>query len=240
MFSRRVPFLAVSALIFFMLALSQTTYGLDATNENILLTVFQDGAADVEYNAAADPNAPRKTLTLIGNSHDNLLVTGHDGSPLDFSLDRNVLTVDTLGESSVTITYTSRELATLSGALWTIILNSPTSATIVLPQGTTIISVGQPPIAINECDTSPYYRCATTLTMPAGNNEISYILAVKAGDSSISSPSSQSNNRPSSTRGAGLDSLLQQQGYLPLVLVLVGVAAVVGGVAVWKKRRKGQ
>ncbi len=210
------------------------------TPESVVLTVFSDGAADVEYRVAVDQNAPRITLPLIGNNYESLIVTGGDGRPLDFRLDRNGVTVDTIGEASVTVAYTSQGLAAVSGALWTAIVDSPVAFTVIFPGGATIVSVDQPPISINLCGTG-VKACDTTLTMPAGHSEISYTLAAGINGQGTSSTPSSLNPLPrqSAAKTAGSAILFQQPGYLQLVSVLVGilvVAAIVGGV-IYRRRK---
>lgn len=221
--------------------LSLTVYGQQTvTPESVVLSVFPDGAADVEYRVAVDQNAPRITLPLIGNNYESLLVIGGDGRPLDFRIDQNAVTVDTIGEASVAVTYTSQGLAAVSGALWTVIVDSPAAFTVIFPGGATIVSVDQPPLSINLCGTGAL-ACETTLTMPAGHSEISYTLASgnNGQDTSTTPNSLNPSTLQSPAKTAGSVSLFQQPGYFQLVLVIVGiiaVAAIVGGV-IYRRRK---
>ncbi len=229
---RRCLLQAAVGFIFFILAVvSLTAYGQQTTTpESMVLTVFPDGAADVEYRVVVDQNAPRITLPLIGASYDNIIVADGDGRPLDFRLDQNNITVDTIGEAAVTVTYTTHGLTTATGALWTIALDSPVAFTVVFLGGATIVSVDQPPIGVNLCGTGAL-ACDTTLTMPAGHSEISYILAASInGQSALPLSKTTSSSSPTSSP--------QQQGSFLLIFASIGIVAVatIVGLVIHKKR----
>ena len=226
MLSRYPPWVA-GILLSLLLTASQTTYGLESvTPQSIVLTVFQDGAAVIDYRVAVDQSAPRVTFMLIGSNYDNVVVNSADGRPLDFRLDQNFITVDTVGEPSVIVTYTSLGLAKPSGALWTIVLDSPAPFRIIFPQEATIISVNQPPLDATAEETS------AALTMPTGHSEISYTLAKGASGLDTFSPAAR---QPS-----GPISLPLQQGPLQLILVLAAilVVAAIIGVNISKRRKQ--
>jgi uncharacterized membrane protein len=161
-------------IVFLVLAtFSTSTYSQEAYEPStIVLKVYEDGFVQVEYEIETDVTYPKIDASLLGKTYENIIVADQDGIPLDYTPIDEGVTIDTLGSSAVKITYFTPDLTSKSGRLWTLTVNTPIKADIILPSQATIISLNQTPIAIKTVDGQ------TLLTMPLGELEITYILEI--------------------------------------------------------------
>lgn len=163
-------------LIFLLALLLQSTNAEYAraedeyTPESLFLTVYADGMVDVEYVVTVDPLLATVTIPLPGVIYENLLVVNEMDVPLDSSILDGNLSVDTLGSWKLTFLYTTADLTSKVGRVWILQTDSPINSTVKLPADATVISFSTAPTSIWTAEGYHF------LTMPAGQQEISYII----------------------------------------------------------------
>ena len=138
----------------------------------LVFTVYADGYVAVDYAVEVDPTRARVNITLFGSLYQDLFVEDQDGLPLDYSQVDGGLTVDTLGSTSVLVSYVTPELTDKSGQIWNFTVSTPVTSNLLLPKGATIVGLNVVPLAIGSLDGRPL------ITMPIGDVEIAYTVGV--------------------------------------------------------------
>jgi uncharacterized membrane protein len=134
--------------------------------------VFPDGYVAIDYYVDVDPTKARVNVSLFGNLYLDIFVEDQDGLPLDYSSSSDGLTVDTLGSASVLISYVTADLTGKAGTTWTFKASTLINATILLPDGSTILSLNMVPRAMGSIDGG------LLITMPPGDLEIAYTIGI--------------------------------------------------------------
>jgi len=142
------------------------------TPVDLTLTAYTDGYVRVEYFVDVDPNYPRANITLFGRTYENLIIVNENGTPLDYSTREEGVVIDTLGAGKTKISYITLDLTNKSGRIWIFSVKSPINFNVILPRGSTVISLSQVPIAIKSLD-GQYL-----ITMPFGQQEIAYVIGI--------------------------------------------------------------
>ncbi len=142
------------------------------TPSELSFTVYADGYAAVDYSAYVDPTRPRVNVTLFGSLYIDILVEDQDGLLLDYSPSEGGLSIDTLGSISVLVSYFTQDLTSKSGQIWAFAVNSPVDASIILPKGSTIVSLSSVPLSMSNLGEN------LLLTMPGGEVAVSYTIGV--------------------------------------------------------------
>jgi uncharacterized membrane protein len=144
----------------------------DYTPERLFLTVYADGKVDVEYVAFVDSSLASVEIPLLGVLYENLLVVNEGGLPLDYSILDGKVVVYTLGSWKLEFSYTTPDLTSKVGRVWALRITSPIEFMVKLPADATIVALSTAPTSIGVVDGHHF------LTMPAGEQEISYIVGV--------------------------------------------------------------
>ena len=142
------------------------------TPSELSFTVYADGYAEVGYSAYVDPTRPRVNVTLFGSLYIDVLVEDQDGLLLDSSPSEEGLSIDTLGSISVLVSYFTQDLTSKSGQIWAFAVNAPVDASIILPKGSTIVSLSSVPLSMSNLGEN------LLLTMPGGEVMVSYTIGV--------------------------------------------------------------
>ncbi len=169
---QKVTIMFSITLLLFILTINPIYAEQTYTPSTLVMTFFEDGVVQVEYEIKANITYPTIDIALFGEVYENIIIVNHDGIPLDYTLIAGGIVVDTLGSSAVKITYFTSDLTTKSGRIWTLTADTPTKARIILPSEATIISLSNIPTEIKSFDGQ------TLLTMPEGRLEVTYTLAV--------------------------------------------------------------
>jgi uncharacterized membrane protein len=142
------------------------------TPSELSITVYADGYVAVDYFVDVDPTRPRVNVTLFGSLYIDILVEDQDGLLLGYSPSVGGLSIDTLGSISVLTSYFTQDLTSKSGQIWTLAVAAPVDASIILPEGSTIVSFSSLPLSMSNLGEN------LLLTMPAGEIEVSYKIGV--------------------------------------------------------------
>ncbi|MEE8354908.1 MAG: hypothetical protein V3S09_03695 [Candidatus Bathyarchaeia archaeon] len=135
-------------------------------------TVYADGYTAVDYFSDVDPTRPRVNVTLFGSLYLDVLVEDQDGLLLGYSPSEGGLSIDTLGSISVLVSYFTQDLTGKSGQIWTISVSTPVDVSIILPGGSTIVSLSSVPLSMGSLGEK------LLITMPVGEVEVSYTIGV--------------------------------------------------------------
>ncbi|HDI53046.1 MAG TPA: MarR family transcriptional regulator [Candidatus Bathyarchaeota archaeon] len=138
----------------------------------LTIRVYDDGYVAVDYVISLDPTLVEVNVTLFGLLYQDLVVEDQGGLPLNYSEFRGGIGIESLGSTSAHITYTTPDLTNKTGRLWLLSIETPISATIILPEGAAIMGLSEIPLSLTTVDGSPL------LIMPPGRVEIYYALGV--------------------------------------------------------------
>ncbi len=142
------------------------------TPESLSLQVYSDGSVDVEYVFKPDPIQAQVNVTLFGDLYQNIIIVDQDGILLDWELIPGGVQVDSLGSSSVVISYSTDSLTDKSGSQWTIGVTSPIDVLFTLPVDAVLVGLSPTPVGISFIDNQAF------ISMPAGTSQISYLLGL--------------------------------------------------------------
>ena len=134
--------------------------------------LYADGVVSIDYELETDPILARVNITLIGTTYENLIVKDNEGVLLGCRIFEGYVTVDILGSDSVHLDYSTPDLTSKIGSLWTLSFAAPINSNLQLPRGATIISLSPAPISIRTVEER------ASLTMPSGRVTVSYMLGV--------------------------------------------------------------
>ncbi|MFQ5940428.1 MAG: helix-turn-helix transcriptional regulator [Nitrososphaerales archaeon] len=161
---------ALFASVVIILSTSNLGHAQDYVLESVLVTIFADGKAFIEYRLTADETVPTLTVPLFGKIYEQLITVDKDNLLLENRIENGTLVVETFGASSIFITYTTPDLVNKIGNLWTFVLDSPIDTSIRLPNDSVIIGLNQIPTSIKLSEDQ------YILIMPEGHSEISYVI----------------------------------------------------------------
>ncbi len=164
----------LSVLILLSLIASTTlAVGQEYYSPNELsFTVYDDGYVVVDYTVDVDPTMVRVNVSIFGSLYQNMLILDQDLLILDSTPTGDGLTIDTLGAISASIWYETTDLTGKAGQIWTFAVSTPITSTILLPEGSTIISLSDVPLEMGSLDGR------VLLTMPLGDLDVSYTVGV--------------------------------------------------------------
>ena len=165
-------YIKASIILVVTLSTFNIAWAQDYTPESLLVTLFADGKAEIEYRLSTDVTIPTISVPLFGTIFEQLIVVDDENQLVDHRIEDNNLVMDTFGTSSVLITYTTSDLVNKTGRLWTFSIDSPVDISIKLPSESVIIELTQIPNSIKTSGNE------YLLVMPSGHTEISYIIGV--------------------------------------------------------------
>ncbi len=139
------------------------------TSEALTLTIYLDGFVLVKHDLIVNQTSPLINTTLLGKTHDELLIVDEQYLPLDYNLTENNVNIDSLGANQITISYFTADLTSKTGKYWTLTTTVSTNTTVTLPESASIISLNSVPELIETSNNQVY------LVMPSGTIEITYI-----------------------------------------------------------------
>ncbi|QDA31273.1 winged helix-turn-helix transcriptional regulator [Thermococcus indicus] len=174
------------------------------TVSSLVLTVYNDGYVKVEYELLPAEYSSQIELPLLGNHYENVIVEDGSGNPLNFRLENGSLLIYSGDAEVVRVSYYTPDLTVKQGMVWTLNVATNDSFTVVLPENAIVVDLSDIPLEI----------AGNSITMPPGNQSVSYTLNGRGAEGGNGTGSSE---------------------YLP---ILAGLG-VVGGLAYALWRRKG-
>src|SRR5713226_259401 len=162
----------IVAACFFLLALSSFVQYAFSSPKVLDFTIYADGTTHVFYQTNVDPQSPDSTVSLFGNTTDNLVAQDENGTLLFSKVNSNSAIIQTLGASVIKIDYDTADLVTKSGKTWTFHVDSLTDFSLLLPKNTVIVGMNTYPLDIQVVDNQ------SLIDLPSGSTDISYVFGV--------------------------------------------------------------
>jgi len=134
--------------------------------ETVKLVVYDDGYVRVELSILPDNYTEPLVIPLVGEHVQDIVVEDSRGNPLDFEDVNGTLLIYPGSAELVKVFYYTPDLTSKSGIVWTLNFSSEVPFTVVLPEGSIIVDLSEVPLRIN----------GTSITMPPGNQSVSYII----------------------------------------------------------------
>ncbi|NJE26055.1 hypothetical protein E3E22_05360 [Thermococcus sp. MV5] len=134
--------------------------------QSISIAPYGDGYATVEIEVPVDDYATQVTVSLLGSHYEDVFVTDANGNPLQYFIEGNEITITTQNSQIVKITYSTPDLMTKEGLVWTLSLKSETPVSVILPEGASLVDMSESPLEVE----------GNKITMPAGEVQISFLL----------------------------------------------------------------
>ena len=145
-------------------------YGQDYSPESLFVKVYGDGVVDVEYVVEPDITLAQVNVSLAGESYRDLLVLDQDDVLLDWVISSEGIRVDSLGSTSITISYLTDSLTNKTGSQWVVSLSSSIPVVYTLPVDTILLGMNPSPIGLTIINNQ------AVITMPSGESQITYQL----------------------------------------------------------------
>ncbi|WP_297063481.1 helix-turn-helix domain-containing protein [Thermococcus sp.] len=166
--------------------------------ETVKLIVYEDGYVKVELSIIPD-NRTVPIIVSIPEHAQDVIVEDSEGNPIDFQTINGTLLIYPGSTELVRVSYYTPDLTSKNGIVWTLNFSSGVPFEVVLPENSMIVDLSDIPLRIS----------GTSITMPPGNQSVSYI---------IENPPQVQN---------------RQESPLKLVLGLGGVVLGAGGIITW-------
>ncbi|WP_297534554.1 MarR family transcriptional regulator [Thermococcus sp.] len=208
-------FLAVviSALLFVPLVSGQGRF------KSIDIVVYSAGYVKVTEVFVPSNLTVMVEVPLLTSDVAGLIVTSQNDTPLPF--EKNGSRIDVYLTENVTeikVVYFTASLTSKQGDVWTLKFSSPIPVTIHFPRGAIIVDLSDVPLSIT----------GNTITMPPGNQTVSYTLPLPTTSTTSTTstsakpqPSTQSTSPTTSSRTPE-----RSNGYLYALLIVPLVGAV--------------
>jgi uncharacterized membrane protein len=138
------------------------------TSQEIVLRAYLDGFVQIDHKMELRQISVSVNATLLGQTHQNLLIIDENGLPLNYSLEGTTVVIYNIGSMKISVSYLTQDLTFKTGQYWTLSANYPQSLKLVLPNNASIISLSNVP------DTIENTAGCLTITMPPGETEVTY------------------------------------------------------------------
>ncbi|MBT0159751.1 hypothetical protein G4O51_07180 [Candidatus Bathyarchaeota archaeon A05DMB-2] len=140
--------------------------------KSLNLTVYRDGLVHVTQTLTVNESFPEIFVPLLASSVEDILVLDQDEEAVDYKIDGSNMTVYTLGAQNILLEYDTVALTKKEAEVWTLTIDNLYSATVFLPQNSTVVYLNQMPTTINT------QGSVITLSLYPSSWEISYVLPV--------------------------------------------------------------
>ncbi len=167
----RAPIIAVGLIVVVLTVPSQITFG---STKSLDLTIYPDGTTHVFSEITVNPLEPDYSVELFGTEIDNFVAEDENGYLLSGNIDGNIVILETLGASSITIDYDTHDLVSKQGRIWSFNIDSLSEYTLLLPKNSVIVGMSNYPLSMQEIGEQ------SKLSLPSGPLEINYFFGVSA------------------------------------------------------------
>lgn len=141
-------------------------------SESVKLLTYLDGYVLIDHEVFLNQTYPSFNVTLLGGDYSEILVLDGQNLPLEYLIVNNKAIIYNIGSNHIKISYFTSDLTSKTGKYWTLRTELFTNTTIVLPEGSSIISLNRVPELIESSDDQ------ITLVMSSGIVEITYIARI--------------------------------------------------------------
>ena len=165
-----------SLIMLFLIPLVLPLSHAEFAEKSLIITVSTGGVAKVIEKISPRTTISNINIQPISNKISNILATDEKNTVLSIAQKGNMIKIDTLGASRLTLTYNANVLDKTSG-IWNLNYNSTIESTIILPPLSDVVSVNNIPIDINN----------DTVVMPAGQVSLSYTIRTVSANNFVAS-----------------------------------------------------
>ncbi|ASJ09769.1 hypothetical protein A3L11_07565 [Thermococcus siculi] len=165
------------ALVAFMIILLHPVSAY--TTSSLTFTVYGDGYVEVAQEVLPGEYEDQIQLPLLAEHVENVIVEDTDGNPLNFQLNEGKLLVYTNDADLIRASYYTPDLTSKEGIVWTLSVSTNDPFTVVLPEGAIVVDLSDIPLEI----------AGDSITMPPGNQSISYTIEARTTTSTGSTGS---------------------------------------------------
>lgn len=162
----------IIASCFFVILLSSFVQYALGSPKVLEFSIYPDGTTHIFYQTDVDPQSPDFTLSLYGNTTDNLVTQDENGTLLSSKVNSNSAVIETLGSSTIKVDYDTPDLVSKSGKTWVFHVNSPVDFSVLLPKNIIIVGMSSPPLNLQIVDDQ------SLVTFSSGSADISYVFGV--------------------------------------------------------------
>jgi uncharacterized membrane protein len=141
-----------------------------SSTRTLELTINSDGSTHVF--SQIDVDSSNFELSLFGPSIDNFTVVGDNGSLLSGNIIDDIVTIETLDSSTITVDYDIHDLISKEGRVWTFSFDSPSSYSLLMPENSVIVGMDILPTNMEQIDEQ------IKLELFSGPTQINYIFGV--------------------------------------------------------------
>jgi len=146
------------------------SYSQDYALDNIIVKIYSDGFADVNYLVKVDSSKTSVNIELNGNNITDVIVVNENNRLLENNMIKSGISVVTLGSLSINITYSSGSYTSKIGNLWTINFTASATTTLLLPKNASLLSTSIIPLDLYTV------QGEQNVVLPASTFSVSYIL----------------------------------------------------------------
>ncbi|ALV61753.1 hypothetical protein ADU37_CDS00540 [Thermococcus sp. 2319x1] len=144
--------------------------GAQFTVSEVELTIYTDGYVKVHYQLIPDEYTSQIGLPLLGKNYEGVEVVDENGNPLNFEVYNESLIIYVENAQVVDVSYYTPDLTYKEGLVWTINVSMEYPFDVILPENAVVVDLSELPLKI----------ASNVITMPPGNQSISYTLEFAA------------------------------------------------------------
>ncbi len=141
-----------------------------SSTRTLELTINSDGSTHVF--SQIDVDSSNFELSLFGPSVDNFAAVDESGSLLSGDIIDDIVTIETLDSSTITVDYDIHDLISKEGRVWTFSFDSPSNYSLLMPENSVIIGMDVLPTNMEQIDEQ------IKLELFSGPTQINYIFGV--------------------------------------------------------------
>lgn len=228
--------------------------GSPAYVQSTAIFVSSDGSVAINQTLVMPQNTTSVTIPLLSATVGDILALSQSGTPDSYQIAGANITIYTLGDSEVVLSYYTNSLTSKVGSVWTIQFDWNANSTLELPYQSTILSLSAEPLSSSEVEGSPL------LLLGPGSWQVSYGLPIAVSQSGTSSSSTAisassatsasssarvtTSNATSAPSTSSTTTSTQAAGsggvpYTSYLIIVVVVAAALAATSLLLRRRRG-
>ena len=141
-----------------------------SSTRTLELTINSDGSTHVF--SQIDVDSSNFELSLFGPSVDNFVAVGDNGPLLSGDIIDDIVTIETLDSSTITIDYDIHDLISKEGRVWSFSFDSTSNYSLLMPENSVIVGMDVLPTNMEQIDDQ------IKLELFSGPTQIDYIFGV--------------------------------------------------------------
>ncbi len=159
------------------------------------INVSAEGDAVINQTLVMPQNTTEVTIPLLSAQIGDILAVDQVGTPASYEISGANITIYTLGDSFIDLTYYTSSLTMKQGSVWSVDYTWGSNSTLELPPQSTILSLSSTPLSTSNQGGVP------VLVLGPGTWDVSYGLPIAVSQSQTST--SKSGTESSSSTGSG-------------------------------------